>query len=327
MTTSIPQVVVICGGVGAARFLRGLVEVVPPSSITAIVNVADDFVIHGLHVSPDLDTIMYTLADAIDTERGWGLRNETWRAMESLERYGQGAWFSLGDQDLATHLQRTARRNDGATLSEVTAELHQAWDVEVTVLPVSNDPISTRVTRADTGEEIGFQEYFVGLGHSVALSKIRFAGIEDASPTPEVLAAIAGADAIFLAPSNPLVSIAPVLEVPGVTAALQAAEAPRVAVSPIVGGDALKGPAADMLASLSHRVDAAGVAALWSSIIDILLIDDVDAALARSVAEAGVVPYVTDTIMADPIRRTSVARSAFAATALPVRGTPRSQHR
>ena len=154
MTTSIPQVVVICGGVGAARFLRGLVEVVPPSSITAIVNVADDFVIHGLHVSPDLDTIMYTLADAIDTERGWGLRNETWRAMESLERYGQGAWFSLGDQDLATHLQRTARRNDGATLSEVTAELHQAWDVEVTVLPVSNDPISTRVTRADTGEEI-----------------------------------------------------------------------------------------------------------------------------------------------------------------------------
>jgi len=314
------RIVVLCGGVGAARFLRGLVDVVTEaSSITAIVNVADDMELHGLRISPDLDTVMYTLADAIDPGRGWGLRDETWQAMEALGRYGENDWFSLGDKDLATHLQRTTMLAEGSTLTEVTAALRTAWDIDVDIIPVTDDPVSTRVTRSDTGEEISFQEYFVGLQHEVPVSAVRFQGIERARPTPETLRALESADVIIIAPSNPMVSIAPVLDVPGVADAVMATQAPRIAISPIIGGQALKGPAADMLASLGHRVDAAGVAALWSDLVDVMLIDDMDASLATAVSSCQVVPYVTDTIMADPKRRASVARTALAAAQLRIR--------
>ncbi len=311
-----PSILVICGGVGAARFLRGLVDVVEPTSITAVINVADDMVLHGLSISPDIDTVTYTLADAIDPERGWGLRNETWRAMEAIARYGGGDWFSLGDQDLATHMHRTARLADGARLTEVTGEIARSWDVAVQLLPVSDDPISTRVTRADTNEEISFQEYFVGHQHGVPVGAVRFEGIDDATPSPEVMAAIDQADIIVIAPSNPIVSIEPVMAVPGLREALRGATAPTVAISPIVGGAALKGPAADMMDALGHGADVAGVAQLWADDVDLMLIDNVDAHRATAVREAGVVPYITDTVMATPERRARLARTTLAAASL-----------
>ncbi len=310
------DIVVISGGVGAARLLRGLIDVVPGSSITAIVNVADDLELHGLSISPDLDTVMYTLADAIDPERGWGLRDESWNAMETLGRYGDRHWFSLGDRDIGTHLHRSAMLGEGATLTEATESLRKAWDIEVNILPATNDRVSTRVTRADTGETVSFQEYFVGLQHAVPVASVAFDGIEQARPSPEVATALANADVLIIAPSNPLVSIAPVLEIPGIAETIEESTAARVAISPIIGGNALKGPAADMLTSLGHRCDAAGIAAFWESYIDVLLVDDDDASLANDVAKEGVVPFVTDTIMDGAARREAVARSTLTAAEL-----------
>ncbi len=311
-----PDIAVICGGVGAARFLNGLVRVVEPQRIAAIVNVADDMVLHGLHISPDLDTVMYTLAEEIDPERGWGLRNETWSAMETLGRYGDRNWFSLGDRDLGTHLQRTGRLAEGASLTTVTGELAAAWELDFALLPVSDDAIRTRVTRADTGEDLSFQEYFVGEQHGVPVSDVRFAGIADAEPTVEVLAAIKAASVILIAPSNPIVSIAPVLDVPGVRDAIAAASASVVAVSPIIGGAAIKGPAANMLRELGHDPSAVGVAKLLGDLIDAMVIDDVDAALAGGVRAEGVVPWVTNTIMSDPDTAAALARTTLAAAML-----------
>lgn len=311
-----PRIAVICGGVGAARFLRALTSVVDPHQVTAIINVADDMVLHGLSISPDIDTVTYTLAEAIDPDRGWGLRNETWRAMEALGRYGDRNWFNLGDQDLATHLQRTARLAEGASLTEVTGEIARSWGVDVTMLPVTNDRVSTWVTRADTQQEISFQEYFVGEQHGVPISQVRFDNIGHTSATPEVLTALEMADTIVIAPSNPLVSIAPVVDVPGVRAAIANSAAPTVAISPIVGGEALKGPAARMLAELGHDPTATGVARLWAGLTDVLLIDDEDAARSRAIASLGVVPYVTDTIMDGARRSAALARSALSAATL-----------
>ncbi len=311
-----PQIVVICGGVGAARFLRALTSVVDPRTVTAIINVADDMVLHGLSVSPDIDTVTYTLAEAIDPDRGWGLRNETWRAMEALGRYGDRNWFSLGDQDLATHLQRTARLAEGATLTQVTEEIAEAWGVGVTLLPVTNDRVSTWVTRADTNDEISFQEYFVGEQHDVSLSHVRFDNIEHTSATPQVMAALDKADLIVIAPSNPLVSIAPVIDIPGMRNTIERREVPCVAISPIIGGEALKGPAARMLAELGHNPTATGVAELWADLADVLLIDDQDAARSLEIASVGVVPYITDTIMDGPARSAALARKVLSAATL-----------
>lgn len=311
-----PRIAVICGGVGAARYLRGLLRVIPGASVAAIVNVADDMVLHGLNISPDLDTIMYTMSGEIDPERGWGLRDETWSAMETLGRYGTGNWFSLGDRDLGTHLHRTSRLAEGATLTQVSAELAAAWDLEFALLPVSDDPIRTRVTRATDGVEIGFQEYFVGHHHDVPISSVRFADIDAARPTPAVLRVLADADTIVIAPSNPIVSIAPVLDVPGIREAISGSRAQVVAVSPIVGGAALKGPAANMLRELGHEPTAAGIAELLGPVIDTLVIDDADAGLAGAVQQHGVVPWVTDTIMSTPDASAKLALTTLAAATL-----------
>jgi len=313
-----PRIAVLCGGVGAARLLRALIRVVDPTTVSAIVNVADDIVLHGLSVSPDLDTVTYTLADAIDPDRGWGLYGETWRAMESISRYGDGTsdWFSLGDQDLATHMYRSGRLALGASLTEVTAEIATAWDVGVHVLPVTNDRVSTWVTLADSGTEIPFQEYFVGHRHSVAISAVRFDGIAAARISADCAAAIADAEIIIVAPSNPIVSIAPVISIPGVVEALDASPAPVVAVSPIIAGAALKGPAASMLHQLGHEPSVVGVARLWRDIADILLIDETDASAAGEVASQGLVPFVTDTIMATPQRGERLARAILSASRL-----------
>ena len=293
------MITVLAGGVGAARLLRGVVRVVDPSTVTAIVNTGDDIVLHGLDISPDLDTITYTLAGAISTERGWGLEGETWHAMEALGRYGGQTWFGLGDKDLATHLHRTQRRRaDGLTLTEVTAEIVAAWPEigGVRLLPMTDDRVETRVTLVEGGE-IGFQEYFVGRQHGVAVAAVRFAGTEAARPGPDVLDAIGGAERVVIAPSNPIVSIGPVLAVPGVRAAVEARRDDVVAVSPIIAGAALKGPADRLLTELGHESSVVGVARIYAPFCSTLVIDEADAELAGAVEAEGVRAVVAPTIM------------------------------
>jgi LPPG:FO 2-phospho-L-lactate transferase len=279
--------------------LAGLVAVVPAAEITAIVNVGDDVELHGLHVSPDLDTVTYTVAGAIDPERGWGLAGETWHAMEALGRYPSPlAWFNLGDRDLATHLFRTERRRAGAPLSEICGEIAAAWNIGIRLVPVTDDRLQTRVTIAD-GTEIGFQEYFVQRQHSVAVTAVRFDGAEEAQPAPGVIEAIATATRVVIAPSNPLVSIAPVLAVPGVEKAVQARRADTVAVSPIIAGAALKGPADRLLRELGHESSVVGVARLYAPIAATLVVDEADADQLDAVQAEGIRCVVAPTIMRD----------------------------
>ena len=309
------ETVVLAGGVGAARLLAGLVQVVDPATLTAVVNTADDLVLHGLEISPDLDTVTYTLAGAIDPERGWGLGGETWQAMESLRRYDGGAWFNLGDRDLGTHLFRTARRRAGGSLSEVTAEIAAAWGLELRLVPVTDDELRTRVTIVDDdpdGQEISFQEYFVQRRHAVPVSAVRFAGAEDTAPAPGVLEAIAGAATVVIAPSNPIVSIGPVLAVPGVREAVVARRQDVVAVSPIVAGAALKGPADRLLSELGHESSVVGVARIYAEVASTLVIDTADAALAGAVEAEGLRCVVTDTIMSSPQRSAALAQVVLA---------------
>ncbi|MCB0975825.1 MAG: 2-phospho-L-lactate transferase [Acidimicrobiales bacterium] len=297
-----PTVCVIAGGVGAAKLLAGVVTVLDPKGVTAVVNVGDDLVLHGLHISPDLDTITYTLAGQNNTETGWGLTGETWQAMEMLRRYGGIDWFSLGDRDLGTHLFRTQRIHEGATLSEVTAEITAAWGIQARLLPVTDDRVSTMLTVAEgdeAGREISFQEYFVKRRHEVAVSSVRFDGAATAAPAPGVISAIESAEMLVIAPSNPLVSIDPVMAVPGVRAAIEARSSTTVAVSPIIAGAALKGPADRLLRELGFRSSASQIAELYSPLAATLVIDEADRDLADEVAAAGVVPVVAPTVMHD----------------------------
>ena len=322
MPGRLPETVtVLCGGVGAARFLSGLVQVVDPARITAVVNTADDAVINGVAISPDLDTVVYTLAEAIDQERGWGLAGESWDAMGALGRYtavrpeGSEAavtWFSLGDRDLATHLYRTVRRAEGATLTEITDEIRQAWNVAVRVLPVTDGAMATRLLLPDGGE-LAFQDYFVRLQHGVEVSGIRIE-VADAVPTAGAMSAIDDADLVVVAPSNPLVSIQPLRALPGVDDALHGRRDRVVAVSPIVGGHALRGPAERLLRELGHDATVVGVARLYSSIASVLVIDPADAALADDVARAGMRPIVTPSIMSTPAAAAALARATLDAT-------------
>ncbi|MEQ8840623.1 MAG: 2-phospho-L-lactate transferase [Acidimicrobiales bacterium] len=299
---------VLAGGVGAARYLRGALEAFDPSLVTGIVNVGDDVVLHGLRISPDLDTCTYTLAGAIDPERGWGLVDESWQAMRELGRYGGENWFSLGDRDLGTHLYRTDRLAAGATLTEVTAEITAAWDLTCRLLPVTDDPMETRVTLAD-GREVGFQEYFVGLQHDVPVQAVRFAGADEARPTADTLAAISSATTLVIAPSNPIVSIGPVLAVPGVAEAVRARRGRNVAVSPIIGGKALKGPADRMLRELGEESTVVGVARRYRDLASTLVIDETDADLADQVEAAGMRALVMPTIMSEPGVAQALARA------------------
>lgn len=317
------QVAVLCGGVGAARFLSGLVQAVEPEDLTAIVNTGDDCVLHGLTVCPDLDTITYTLAGAVNPETGWGLAGETWRAMASLERLGGAdrAWFRLGDRDLGTHLYRSGRLAEGAALSTVTAEIAAAFGLRLALLPMSDDPVRT-VLRRRGGGELAFQEYFVKLRHGVEVDDVHFTGAASARPAPGVIDALRGADLIVVAPSNPIVSIGPILAVPGVGSLLQQRRERVVAISPIVGGVALKGPADRLLAELGGESSAAGVARHLSAVAGTLVIDEVDAALAPEVAAAGVRPVVAPTVMSSPAAAAALGRAVLgtlppAATASP----------
>lgn len=315
------SVAVLAGGVGAARYLRGLLGTVPARSVTAIVNTGDDTELHGLSISPDIDTITYTLAGAIDPERGWGLAGETWRAMESLHRYADvrpawstaaPTWFNLGDQDLATHFYRTARRAEGATLSDVTAEIARAWGLELTLLPMTDQRFRTVVELAggdEAGSWVSFQDYFVRLRHGVPVSGVRFEH-DDARLTEAARVTLAGAATIVIAPSNPLVSIAPIRALAGVDELLAGRRDRVVAVSPLVGGAALKGPADRMLVELGHEPSVVGIARLYRAIAGVLVIDHADAHLADEVRAVGMDCVVTDTVMSSP----EIAQALAAAT-------------
>ena len=304
-------VAVVAGGVGAARMLGGLVQVVDPATIAAVVNTGDDVELHGLHISPDIDTITYTLAGAVNPETGWGLIGETWQAMEALGRYGGVTWFNLGDRDLGTHLYRTQRLREGATLTEVTGEIVAAWDLGLTLVPMSDDPVRTMITVVDEGE-IGFQDYFVRRHHDVEATAIRFAGVEDADPSPAALAALADAERVIIAPSNPLVSIAPVLAVPGLRAAVEARRGDCVAVSPIIAGTTVKGPADRLLTELGHDASVVGVARLYAPLAAKLVIDEADADLADAVRAEGIEAVVAPTMMYGPPEAAALARVVLA---------------
>ena len=296
---------------GAARFLSGLVEVVDAHDICAIVNTGDDLVLHGLSISPDLDTVSYTLAGLNNTETGWGVTGETWRTMERLGALGGKDWFSLGDLDLATHLFRTEQLRMGATLTQATNALCKAMGIDVLLLPMSDDRVATKVTNAATGQELDFQEYFVRHHHQPRLSAIRFDGAEAAAPGPDVLSSLLNAERVVIAPSNPLVSLGPILAVPGIAQALEQRRADTVAISPIVAGAALKGPAAEMLTDLGHEPSVVGVARIYAPLAATFIIDVADAASARAIEDLGMECIVTETVMATSTIATELARLAL----------------
>ena len=313
------MILVLAGGVGAARFLKGLVQIANPADIVTVVNTGDDTELHGLSISPDIDTVTYTLADAIDPTRGWGLRDETWRAMEALARFedvrpaqSQAAprWFNLGDQDLATHFYRTARLREGALLSDVTDEIRRAFNVSVRIVPMSNDSVRTRVHLEN--DTVSFQEYFVKLQHSVTVTGVDFVGADTASFIEPSL--IQNAERIIIAPSNPSVSIGPIRALRGVDHLLADVRHKVVAISPIVAGTALKGPADRMLVELGHEPTVVGVAHLYKDICGTLIIDQQDAHLANEVESTGMRCVVTDTIMSRPGVSMTLAQCALDAT-------------
>jgi LPPG:FO 2-phospho-L-lactate transferase len=298
-----PVICVISGGVGAARFLRGAQHAIAHNKLVTIVNTGDDTVMHGLSISPDLDTVTYTVSESIDPERGWGLANETFVTMENLSRFADvrpahslagESWFGLGNRDLATHFYRTTRLAEGATLAEVTAEITQAFGIGFRVVPMTNERVSTMVTLVD-GSEISFQEYFVKLRHSVAIRSVRFAGVAEA--TALGLGDMSSADAVVIAPSNPIVSIGPMRALKNFDATLAARRDTVVAISPIVAGAALKGPADRMMSEMGHEPSVVGVARLYAPIASTLVIDTADEHLISAVEREGMRCIATNTIM------------------------------
>jgi LPPG:FO 2-phospho-L-lactate transferase len=299
------KVCALAGGVGGAKLASGLQDVLRPGDLSMVVNTADDFDLWGLHICPDLDTVMYTLAGISNPETGWGIVNESFETLNMLESYGEETWFKLGDRDLATHILRTSRMISGETLTEVSAGLSIALGVESAVLPMSDDPV---LTILETPEgRLEFQEYFVRRGQRDEVLGIELRGIEEAGPTESVLAAISGADVIVFCPSNPVVSVGPILALPGMTEALATSSAPKVAVSPIVGGRALKGPADRMLASLGHEVSATGVARMYAGLVDGMVVDRADQSERAGIEVLGMRVLVTESVMHDAEDRARLA--------------------
>jgi LPPG:FO 2-phospho-L-lactate transferase len=303
------KVVALAGGVGGAKLAAGLQDVLQEGDLSVVVNTADDFDLWGLHICPDLDTVMYTLAGMANPETGWGIAGESFESLNMLGRYGEDTWFKLGDRDLATHVLRTDCLRSGGTLTRVTATLSGALGVENAVLPMTDDSVST-VLQTPEGR-LEFQEYFVRRGQRDEVLAVELRGIEDARPSGEVLAAISGADAIVFCPSNPVVSVGPILAVPGMKEALAASRAPKVAVSPIVGGRALKGPADKMLLSLGHEASATGVAAMYSGLVDGMVVDSVDREEQAGIEDFGMRVFVTDAVMRDARDRARLARETL----------------
>ena len=308
------KVTTLAGGIGAGKFLRGLVRAIRPEDVTVIVNTGDDITMHGLHVSPDVDSVTYWLGDVFDRERGWGRRDETFRATEELRAFDPDmAWFNLGDLDVATHLFRSNLLARGATLTEATARVAARFGVAARLLPMSDERIETRLSVAADGDELDlhFQEYWVRRGARDEVKSIRYEGADRSRPSPGVLDAIAGAEAIVLCPSNPVASIGPILAVPGIRDALAARRPDVVGISGIVGGAPLAGMADKLMPVAGVEVTAAGAAACYEGLLGAWVIDEVDAALAARVEATGVRCGVTDTIMVDDATAEALARFAL----------------
>ena len=302
------KVVVLSGGVGGARFLRGLVDVVDPSDVTVIGNVGDDLDVLGLAVSPDLDSILYALTGLADEKRGWGRADETWNALETVANLGGESWFRLGDRDLGLHLVRTQTLRDGGTLTQATRTIAEALGLRVTLLPATDDPLRTWI-HTPAGA-FPLQTWFVARGHRDEVDAVRYDGAEDARPAPGTVDALEDADLILFAPSNPYVSIGPILAVAGIEDAIRRRKAPAVAVSPLIGGRAVKGPADRMLARLAGGTTPAHVASCYGDLIDVLVVDEADA---RDVENLAVRPVVTKTLMSDREARRRLAEAVLAA--------------
>ena len=289
------KITALAGGIGASKFLLGLAKVLPPDNITIIANTGDDIELFGLRISPDIDTLTYTLAGVINEANGWGIAGDTFEALGWLARYSEAQWFNLGDRDLATHIYRTHQLRQGRTLSEVTDQIRRSLGVASIILPMTDSYTPTRVV---TGEgEMHFQEYFVRRRSEPRVREIRFDNIESAKPAQGVLNAILEADQVIICPSNPFISIGPILAVPGVRDALNETRANRIAITPIIAGRALKGPAADMLRDLGHEVSARGVARVYSDLIDLFVLDEADAAIKPEIESLGLRVMVTGTVM------------------------------
>jgi LPPG:FO 2-phospho-L-lactate transferase len=310
---AVERIVALSGGVGGSRFTRGLRAAAPRAQLTAVVNTGDDITLHGLRISPDVDTVLYALSGLVDEKRGWGPRGDTFSCMTALDCLGGDTWFRLGDKDLATHLRRTELLAQGWPPSKVTAELGCRLGIQATVLPMSDQPVETGVQLAESGEWVHFQEYFVHRRTDVAIRDVRFEGIEQALPAPGVLDAIASAQLVAICPSNPFVSIAPILAVPGVRETIDASPARVVGVSPIIGGATVKGPAARMLAELGLEVSALGVARQYAGLVDMFVIDAVDAHLADGLRALDMKPVVTDAWMRNKRGEARLARAVLRA--------------
>ena len=294
------MICVLAGGVGAARLLNGLKDVLPSEEITAVINTGDDAIMHGLYICPDIDTVTYTLAGVNNVETGWGLQGETWVAMESLKKLGGETWFNLGDKDLATHLYRTARLSEGVGLKEITKEIASAMGISVNLLPMTEDRVETMVTLLESGDEISFQEYFVKHRHEVPISSVRFNGSQEAQAAHGVIDAIREAEVVIIAPSNPLVSIAPIFSISEISDALKERKEDVVAVSPIVAGSALKGPADRLLNELGYEASVEGVAKYYQDWINTLIIDKADFDSVENIESLGINCVSTETVMSDP---------------------------
>lgn len=308
------MIVVLAGGVGAARFLQGVVQLIPQEQLTVIVNTGDDRDFYGLHVSPDIDIVTYTLAGVVDETHGWGIRNDTYNTMQQLTRYGNEDWFLLGDRDLATHIHRTNLLRQGKTLSEVTDNLRTQYDLKLRLLPMSDQPVTTHI-QTPIGL-LHFQEYMVKHHCADEVQGVTFVGANAARPAPGVLDAIKSAEAILIAPSNPIVSIGTILAVPGIHDALHEASGMIVAVSPIIGGAPIKGPADKLLRGLGMEVSAVGVTRCYRDFLDVMVIDNQDAHLTSEIEDLGIPTVVTDTIMRDDATKAALARRVLQSAGL-----------
>ncbi len=288
------RIVALAGGVGGAKLALGLARTLPSDALTVAVNTADDFEHWGLYICPDLDTVTYTLAGVANPETGWGLKDETWNVLAAMENVGGETWFRLGDKDLAKHLERTRRLKAGETLTSIMADLAKRMGTDTQIVPMSDQPVRTKVTTPQG--ELAFQDWFVRLRCEPVVTSVRFAGVETAKPHP-ALAALGAARGVIVCPSNPFVSVAPILALPGVRTALEKARCPRIAVTPIVGGQAIKGPAAKMLAELGHDVSALGVARFYKGLIDGFVLDALDSKLGPEIEALGMKVLVADTMM------------------------------
>jgi LPPG:FO 2-phospho-L-lactate transferase len=289
------MIVVLSGGTGGAKLIQGLTHVVPPENLTVIVNTADDVEWWGLHISPDVDSILYALAGSLSTDRGWGVQDDSFRCLERMGRLGQSTWFSLGDLDLATHLARTNLLRAGKPLSSVTAELARRMEIRSRVLPMSDDRVAT-VVETPHGK-LNFQEYFVRERHQVEVRGIHFEGAEESSPAPGVLESIASAEAVILAPSNPVTSVGPILAVPGIREALRSTSAPIIAISPVIGGDAVSGPAGLLMRRKGWPSTIAGIAQAYEDFLDVLIVDLADHADADHLREGDLHVLCANTVM------------------------------